>query len=123
MGSRPSLTEREKNAILSLSKQKLPVYRISAKIKRSRHCITNFLKDPKNYGYVVKNRKKRKVTNRVKRTILKSASNKRISAAKIINENNLNLLPSTVYRVIHDSPHIILQKKKKSSFISKANIT
>ena len=121
MGRGAQLTASEKKRILELSKKNKSQRQIAATLGRSQCVVSHFLKDPDNYGYVVKKSRKKKVTERVKRVILNAASNKRISAAKIVRENSLDLSPRTVYRVINDSLHIIRQKKKKSPVISKVN--
>lgn len=121
MGRSVQLTESEKKRILELHKKKKSQRQIAALLGRSNCVISHFLKDPDNYGFVVKNRKNRKVTERVKRVILNAVSNKRISAARIIKENCLDINAMTVYRVLHASPHITKQKMKKSPIISKVN--
>ena len=108
------LTESEKRSILNLHKNQCSHREIAKKINRSKTVVTNFLKDPLKYGLKKRIGRKRKVDERTKRHVLKAASNKSISCAKIVEELNLKVSRWTINRVIKRS-NILKKKKKKRS--------
>lgn len=113
------LTEIEKHFILDLNKNKCSHREIAKKINRSKTVVTSFLKDPLKYGSKKRTGRKRKVDERAKRHILRAASNKSISCAKIITELNLKVSRWTINRVIKRSNILKKKKKKRSPVLSK----
>ncbi len=113
------LTESEKKCILDLYKKDCSHREIAKKINRSKTVITNFLKDPLKYGTRKRTGRRRKVDERTKRHILRTASNKSISCAKISQDLNLKLSRWTINRVIKRSKILKKKKKKRSPPLTK----
>ena len=105
------LTETEKRSILDLYKENKSHREIARKINRSKTVVTNFLKDPLRYGSRKRTGRRKKVDDRTKRLVLRTASNKTISCANIIDDLSLKMLRWTINRVIKRSN--ILKKRKK----------
>ena len=78
MPSEIQLTESERKLILALHKKN--------KSHRSKTMVTNFLKDPLKYGSRKRTGRRKKVDERTKRLIIRTASNKTISCANIVND-------------------------------------
>ena len=80
------LTETEKRSILDLYKENKSHRKIARKINRSKTALTNSLKDPLRYGSRKRTGRTKKVDDRTKRLVLRTASNKSISCANIIDD-------------------------------------
>jgi len=80
------LTEGGRKSILALHKKNMPHRDIARKINRSKTVVTNFLKDPLKYGSRKRTGRRKKVDERTKRLIIRTASNKTISCSNIIND-------------------------------------
>lgn len=115
------LTESEKNFILAFHKVKLSHRAIAKKINRSKTLVTNFLKDPLKYGSVKRTGRKKKVDERTKRLILRSASNQSVSCDHIARDLDLKVSRWSVYRVIQRSKILKRKKKKRSPALTKAH--
>ena len=115
------LSESEKRFILDLHKNKCSHREIAKKINRSKTVVTSFLKDPIKYGSKKRTGRRRKVDERTKRHVLRAASNKSISCAKIITELNLKVSRWTINRVIKRSNILKKKKKKRSPLLSKSH--
>jgi IS30 family transposase len=112
MGRGKKLTCCEKKTILKLRENNKTMRQIGSILGRSANVVCRFLQEPDNYGTRYKNQSKQKVYSRVKRIIFNAASNKTISLAKIVSENQLNIHKMTVLRVINESSHLILKKRR-----------
>jgi transposase len=110
------LTVSEQKDILRLSKKKMSHRDIAKKIRRSKTVVTNFLRDPDNYGTKKPTGRKPKLDNRSKRLVIRTASNKAITCSKIIKDLSLNVSRWTVNRVIKKSG--VLKNKKKNPHYS-----
>ena len=115
------LTESEKRWILDLHKKNCSHREIAKKINRSKTVVTNFLKDPLKYGSRKRTGRRRKVDERTKRLIIRTASNKSISCANIIHDLNLKLSRWTINRVIKKSKILKKMKKKHSPPLTKSH--
>jgi transposase len=112
------LTVSEQKDILRLSKKKMSHRDIAKKIRRSKTVVTNFLRDPDNYGTKKPTGRKPKLDNRSKRLVIRTASNKAITCSKIIKDLSLNVSRWTVNRVIKKSGVLKNKKKKKSPVLT-----
>ena len=97
------LTEIERKSILALHKKNISHREIARKINRSKTVVTNFLKDPLEYGSRKRTGRRKKIDERTKRLIIRTASNKSISCANIVNDLCLKMSPWTINRVIKRS--------------------
>jgi len=78
-----------------------------------------YFENPQNYGKNNSHGRLPLLTNRTKNLILRKASNKMVSAAKIKEGLNLNVSPKTVLRAMNKSPNLRFAKMlKKANFIS-----
>jgi transposase len=114
MAKGSKLTNKEKKTILDSVKTGQTHRQIATKIKRSKTVVTNFLRDPDDYGTKKPSGLPNKVTARDRRQIIKQASNKMETCSKIKSDLGLNLSRSTIHRVINECPNIVrVQMKKK----------
>jgi transposase len=74
------LTEYERGQIDAFRSNGAKLKEIAQRLKRSTTVIHNYLKSGQNYGLKGKRGRKKKLNDRVKRNIIRLASNKTISA-------------------------------------------
>jgi transposase len=115
------LSDIEKHSILEMHKNHLSHREIAKKIKRSKTAVTNFLKDPLKYGTKKRPGRRRKIDERSKRHILRAASNRNVSCARLVAEMNLKASRWTVNRVISRSKVLKKKKKKRSPPLKKSH--
>lgn len=108
-----SLNDIEKGKILAFKEEGLTISEISRKINRSRRVIQNFLKNPDLYGKKKRRGRKRKLSSREERKILRSASNSDQSCSKMTALVETKVSKTTVWRTLRRSP-IICRNKMKS---------
>ncbi|CAF3327032.1 unnamed protein product [Rotaria socialis] len=108
------LTERERKLILAWHKKNIPHREIAKRINRSKTVVTNFLKDPLNYGSRKPTGRRKTVDGRSKRLIIRTASNKSIPCSNIISDLGLKMSRWTINRVIKRSNILKKMKKKRS---------
>lgn len=87
---------------------------ISRRINRSRKVVTNYLRNPGEYGTHKTGGPKKKVSPRTARRIVSTASNSLKSCKRIGEECGANVSRWTVGRTIRGSEHIVRQKLKKA---------
>jgi len=106
-----SLLERQK--VDFFHSQGLSNRNIAKKINRSSRTVDRYLKDPEKYGKNFKG-KKRELSERAVRKIVRIASNSTKSAAKIKELAGIKASLSTVQRTIRNAEHLKhLETKKK----------
>lgn len=105
-------SELEKGMILAYLDQGLTYRKIAEKLGCEHHAVSNFLKNPQNYGKRRRYGPKPKVANRERRRILRAASNSTKSGAQLRRELGLEVSSRTIRRVINNSGYIIRAKMK-----------
>lgn len=108
------LTQQEKDSILDLRKKGRSYGEIAKEIKRSKCAVHNFLNNSLNNRQKKRVGRKKKLSDRQRRSILRTASNRSISSSGIKNQLGLNVSRWTVNRVLQSAPNLVLMKKKKS---------
>jgi transposase len=106
-----ALSEEEKGMIKAFKEMRLSNRKIAIKIKRSPRVINNYVNNPKKYGKKRRIGRKPKLNSRDKRRIIRAASNRCVSSAKIIEELSLKCSRWTVNRAINNSGVLKLAKK------------
>uniref|UniRef100_A0A8R1HVG9 HTH_Tnp_Tc3_1 domain-containing protein n=1 Tax=Caenorhabditis japonica TaxID=281687 RepID=A0A8R1HVG9_CAEJA len=93
---------------------------MSRLVKKSRSSIRRYLSDPVNYGQKHKKNsgRKRKVTSRDERNVIRTASNSPKNLNEIKAELGLEVCKQTVHNVIKRSGVIIRQKMMKVAKLS-----
>ena len=104
------LTEYEKGKIDAFAEKNMPTREIASKIKRSKTVVSNYRRLGSNYGLKGARGRKPTLTDRVKRNIFRTCSNKSISAAQIKNELELTCNPRTIQRTIKSNSNILYRK-------------
>lgn len=112
MGRGSLLCEQEKDLILAFSKSGLNIkYReISREIGRSRKVITNFLKNPGEYGKKRSTGRKPVIDNRSKQCIVKKSSNSFVSCSRLVSLSARKVSKMTVWRMLNKCDHIVRAK-------------
>ena len=87
---------------------------IAEQIGRSPNVVSNFLRNPVDYGTAKSSGRPPKLNTRDKRRIFRRASNSVSSSATIQRELNLNVTPMTVRNVINSSPNIVRARMRKA---------
>jgi transposase len=110
-----SLTEREIGQIEAFHSEGLGIREIARKINRSHNLVMNWLEKQENYGKKNKKRgRKKKLSKRDERQIIRKVSNTTKSCAKIKQELGLDVHRQTVWRTINKNPNISRQKMNKA---------
>jgi transposase len=117
-----SLTSAEKKKIDNFRKKGLSIRYIADKINRSKTVVGNYVKDPQAYGIIRRSGRKKKLSSRQKRTIIRLASNKSISCSQIVSELNLPVTRWCVNKVISESGILKHQKKTASPPLNESNL-
>ena len=121
MPRRKALTEAEKKTIIKLRKKRLSYRKIAKKIKRSPAVVGKFCKSPSNYGLKKRTGRKKKVSPRDKRLIMRLSSNSAISGAKIASQLSNNVSKWTIVIVFVDSASILSTKNFRSLRLLKSS--
>jgi len=113
MGRKKGLTDLERGQIGALLSQGLSTRAIADEISRSQtlvqHCIDRGVENPPG----VSSGRKRKLSERDERNVVRHASNAPTSAAKIKAELNLDASVTTVWRTLQSSDHLCHKKMLK----------
>ncbi|CAF4736023.1 unnamed protein product [Rotaria magnacalcarata] len=80
------LTESEKKLILALHKKNISHREIARKINRPKTVVTAFLNDPLKYDSRKRTGRRKKVDERTKQLIIRTASNQTTACANIVND-------------------------------------
>src|ERR1700722_6792488 len=110
MGRGKRLNDVEKARIEAYHESGKSQVGIAKNLKKSRHVIKNFLKNPVQYGTKKRKSYKKKLSSRSERQIARLASNSTKSASEIRRELKLDVSDSTVLRSIKKNPHLKHQK-------------
>jgi transposase len=97
-----------------LRKKNLTIRQIAEKINRSKTVVGNYLKSPSTYGTTKRSGRKKKVSERLKRSIIRLASNKTISCSQIASDLNAKVSRWTINSVLKECEFLKYQKKKSS---------
>ncbi|MGF7232685.1 MAG: helix-turn-helix domain-containing protein [Arachidicoccus sp.] len=118
-----SLTEREIGQIEAFHSEGLGIREIARKINRSHNLVMNWLEKQENYGKKNKKRgRKKKLSKRDERQIIRKVSNTTKSCAKIKQELGLDVHRQTVWRTINKNPNIFRQKMNKAPRLEPVHI-
>ena len=114
MVKRKSLTDFEKGKILALKESVWRNREIESNIARSPSLIDNFIKKGENYGKKGKQGRPNSLTDRDKRQLIKFASNKKVSCAKLKSDLNFNVSIETIRKSLHQNKNLIFVKMNKN---------
>lgn len=106
-----SFSEMEQVSIKSYREAGLGVSEIAAKLNRHRNSISNFLKNPDNYGKTKRTGPKPKVDERAKRSIKRLATEKNMSANQIKQELSLNVTKRRVQQILSEDINLRYEKR------------
>nr|pir protein ZK218.2 [imported] - Caenorhabditis elegans [Caenorhabditis elegans] len=115
-GSALSDTERAQLDVMKLLNVSL--HEMSRKISRSRHCIRVYLKDPVSYGTSKRAPRRKALSVRDERNVIRAASNSCKTARDIRNELQLSASKRTILNVIKRSGVIVRQKLRPAPLLS-----
>ena len=119
MGKAKSLSDFEKGKIEALREENYSNRAIAKKIERSEHCIRIYLKSKEGRIPIDKKRgPKLKLNGRVRRRIIKEASQKSISLAQIKSHLNLKVCKETIRTVLNENQHTKLCKMKRKPVLT-----
>lgn len=116
-----ALTEIEKGKALAFKETGLSMRAIAKKINRSYNVIYNFFSDSENYGKKPKSGRPQVLSEKAKRRVVREASNKFISLAKIKSNLKLKASRSTIFRVLKANPNIKFMKPKRKPKLKQAH--
>lgn len=117
-----SLTEQEKAKIEAYREENIGIREIGRRLGRSHHVIQNFLKNPNEYGKTRKKPRKSKVSERVKRKIVKTLSNSQKSLNDVKREFNLDVCRETIRQVLLRTSNIKWSKKLKAPNLTAGHV-
>lgn len=106
-----TLTELEQNQIKILFETGSSIKEISTRIKRHRNTVSNYLKNPNNYGCIKRNGRKPTVDDRCKRKIRRLAALKDMSAGQIKHQLGLNVTKRRVQQILSTCEHLKYRKR------------
>lgn len=105
-----ALSEQEKGKILALQEEGYGIREIGRRMDRSHRVVQNFLKSPLEYGSRKRSGRKKQLTEREQRKILRAASNTCQSLQDLTNVVDNKVSRTTIWRTIKESPNIIRKK-------------
>jgi transposase len=108
------LSELEKGNILAFQNEGLSLRETARRINRSHKVVSNYLRNPAQYGTNKKGGPKKKVSPRTARRITATANNSLKSCKRIGHECGANVSRWTIRRILNKNEHIVRQKLKKS---------
>lgn len=114
MGYKKALNDFEKGQILAYSEEGKSLREISRIIHRSVSVVSQYLKNPSEYGKIKSPGRPQKLTLRDKRLIIKKASNSPVSCNQLKKELSLNVSRWTINRAISSSPKLIKCRYKSA---------
>lgn len=114
MPSGKKLSQHEIGQIEAFRKVGMGIRAISRQINRSLHVVQNFLKNSDDYVKKHRGGRKKKLSLRDERQIIRKASNSTKTLNQIKRELNLNVHKSTISRSIKRNPNIIRAKMAKA---------
>ena len=117
-----TLTEKECGQILAYNGVGWSQREIASKIKRSQTVVHNFLTDPTTYAAKKRRGMKRQVSKRNERRLIRTASNKIISASKLRQSLSLNISVRRVQQLLHSSPYLKYSKMRKGPWLTKRHM-
>lgn len=117
----PQLSQREQGKIDALHEKGLSNRQIAKKLKRSSTAIDNYVRAPHLYGIKKRTGRKPILSDREKRHIVKTASNRQVSSSQIVDELCLKVSRWTVNRALNGSGVLKYQKKQSSPALKKAH--
>lgn len=106
-----ALSESEQIKIKILFESGSNIKTISERIKRHRNTITNFLKNPNNYGSIKRSGRKPTIDDRSKREIRRLAATKNMSAGQIKNQLGLEITKRRVQQILSTSEYLQYRKR------------
>lgn len=106
------LSEFEKGKIVALHSSGKSINHISATIRRSRDVVRKYINNPEGYGSRKRSGRPSSLSSHDRRSILRAASNRNISANQIQAELNIPASKWTIGRVLRSSSHLQYSKKK-----------
>lgn len=112
------LTPFEQGKIIALWEEKKTVSAIAKRLERSRDAVRKFLLDPDSYGKNKAPGRKKKVTERIARTIRRQAASGS-SSSTIAASLSLEVSPRTVRRVLRDTPHLVYKRRLRTPHLTK----
>lgn len=115
------LSECEKEKIDELRTLKKNISEIAKQVKRSRKCISNYLRSPSTYGTKIKNSgRPLKCSEKTKRVIRRSVFEKSKSLRSVENELSHSISYSTIRRRLNDMD-ILSTKMKSKPILTKSH--
>lgn len=105
------LNDQEKGMIIGYHDSGLSMREIARRTGRSLCVVQNFLTDRDKYGKNKRKPRKSKFSDRVKRQIIKSASNSTKSLAQLRAECKLDVSREAIRQVLKANPNIVRSKK------------
>lgn len=117
------LNNIEKGKILAFKDSGMGYREIARKLNRSLSVIQNFLKNLDNYGIKKSSGRKKKLSARTERKIVKEASNSSKTCTRIKHDLNLNVSKTTIWRTLHRSPYIVHSKLQVAPCLLDHHIT
>lgn len=105
-----ALTELEKGKILALSEEGCGVREIGRRIDRSPRVVRNFLRSPLEYGTRKRSGRKKLLTDREQRKVVRAASNTCRSLNDLKSVVDGKVARTTIWRTLKESP--LIESKK-----------
>ena len=121
MGKRKPLTDFEKGKIVALKESGRSNREIANNIARSPSVIDNFIKKGENYGKKGKQGRPNSLTDRNKKQLIKFASNKKVSCAKLKSDLNFNVSIETIRKSLHQTKNLTFVKMNKKPKLTESH--
>ncbi len=121
MGRGKTITEFERGQVKAFKAAGLSIRQIAGKIHRSINCVSQCVQRGPDAAPKVSSGRKKKLSERDERNIVRHASNKVISARQITSELQLDVHPRTVSRTLASFPHLDYRKMKREPKITPAH--
>lgn len=122
MGRGPAITDVERGQIKAYLHEGKSEHEIARLLGRSQKLVFSAIKRGLDNSPGISSGRKRKLDDRWEHQINRAASNKKVSSTSIKAEFGLNVHRSTVWRVLHRSPHLQYKKMAKRPKISAKNV-
>lgn len=108
------LSEKEKERISAFRIAEWSVKRIAHELNRSRTVITNYIKDPDNYGHKTRKKTYRKLTKYDVRHLKREASKGKMSCKQLRDAHQLSVTVQRVHQILQEDTELVFKKRKGS---------
>ena len=122
MGHGKQLSEYEKGQIDILKSQNASSREIARQINRSDFVVNNYLKNKVTYGTNKSTGRPKSLTQHARRRLIRSATNKSLSATRLRDMLDLSACVRTIQRCLCKAEHLVRRKIRRKPVLNKRHI-